>query len=349
MKPRTFPAPRHLWRAALGLALATTLAACNPSAGSAGAAGGSRVTLAIPAPNLIVLLPATLADRLGYYADEGLDVRLEHFQAGSKALHALLGGDAQVVQGFYEHTVHLAARGQSLKSFVTLVRSPGAVLAVSPKTGRAITGVEDLKGAVVGVTAPGSGTHFFANHVLVRHGLAPEDVSIQAIGSASTAIAAMEQGQVDAAVLIEPTVSQLEQRVGPLNILVDTRTQRGADEIFGGGQYPGTVLYARSGWIDGHKATARKLARAMIRTLHWIDDHSAEEIAATMPQEFRGDDPSVYVKAIATAKSTFALDERMSGQEAEAVRRLLALSIPEVRDADIDLAQTYTNEFLPPK
>jgi hypothetical protein len=38
----------------------------------------------------------------------------------------------------------------------------------------------------------------------------------------------------------------------------------------------------------------------------------------------------------------------MSRQEAETVRRLLALSIPEVGHADIDLAQTYTNEFLPP-
>lgn len=348
MTAQRFLAPRQLRLAAVGLALAATLSACNQSAGSAGAAGGSRVTMAIPAPSLVVLLPATLADRLGYYADEGLDVRLEQFQSGSKALHALLAGDAEVVQGFYEHTVHLAARGQSLTSFVTLVRSPGAVLAVSPKTRRAITRVEDLKGAVVGVSAPGSGTHFFANHVLVRHGLAPEDVSIQAIGLASTAIAAMEQGQVDAAVLLEPTLSQLEQRVGPLSVLADTRTQRGGEEIFGGVNYPGTVLYGRSGWIAGHEATARKLARAMIRTLRWIDSHSAEEIAARMPQEFRGEDPSVYVQAIAAAKSTFALDGRMSPQEAKAARRLLALSIPEVRDADIDLAQTYTNEFLPP-
>jgi sulfonate transport system substrate-binding protein len=346
MRLQTPSSPRYLRLAAAGLALAA-LSGCTPSAGSAGPTGGSRVTLAIPSPSLVVLLPATLAERLGYYADEDLDVRLEQFQAGSKALHALLAGEADVVQGLYEHTVHLAARGQSLTSFVTLVRSPGAVLAVSPKTRRAITRVEDLKGAVVGVSAPGSGTHFFANHVLARHGLSPEEVSIQAIGSASTAIAAMEQGQVDAAVLLEPTVSQLEQRARHLNLLVDTRTQRGAEQFFGGDNYPGTVLYARSAWIAGNEATARKLARTMIRTLRWIDEHSAEEIAARMPPEFQGDDPSVYVRAIAGAKSTFALDGRISRPEAEAARQRLALSIPEVRDADIDLTKTFTNEFLP--
>jgi NitT/TauT family transport system substrate-binding protein len=334
--------------AAAALALAA-LPACNPSADIAGAAGGSRVTLAVPAPTLVVLLPATLAARLGHYQDEGLDVRLKHFQAGSKALHALLAGEADVVQGLYEHTIHLAARGQSLTSFVTLVRSPGGVLAVSPKARRPITRVEDLKGATVGVSAPGSGTHFFANHILVRHGLSPNDVAIQAIGSASTAVAAMEAGQVDAAVLLEPTVSHLEQRVGPLRLLVDTRTRQGAEELFGGNAYPGMVLYARSGWIDGHKETARKLARAMIRTLHWIHEHSAEEIAAKMPPEFQGDDPSIYVRAIAAAKSTFALDGRMSPQEAEAAQRLLALSIPEVHKADIDVAKTYTNNLLPPE
>lgn len=349
MRPAAFLTKKSWqWLAAAALAV-TALPACNPAADGAGAASGTRVTLAVPAPSLVVLLPATLAERLGYYQEEGLDVRLEHFQAGSKALHALLAGEADVVQGLYEHTVHLAVRGQSLTSFVTLVRSPGAALAVSPKARRAITRVEDLKGAAVGVSAPGSGTHLFANHVLVRHGLSPDDVAIQAIGAASTAVAAMEAGQVDAVVLLEPTVSQLEQRVGHLHLLADTRTRQGAEELFGGDAYPGTVLYARSGWIDGHQATARKLARTMTRTLRWIHEHSAEEIAAKMPPEFQGDDPSVYVRAIAAAKSTFALDGRMSARQAEAAQRLLALSIPEVRQADIDLAKTFTNELLPPE
>ena len=331
------------------LASAAAMAACTPSEGSTRVAGPATVALAVPAPSALILLPAILAQRLGFYTDEALDVRLEYFQAGSKALQALLAGDVDVVEGVYEHTVHMAARGQSLTSFVTLGRSPGAVLAVSPRSRRTITQVEDLKGAAVGVSAPGSATHFFANDILVQHGLSPNDVGIQAVGSGATAIAAMETGQVDAAVLLEPTVSQLEQRLGRLQILADTRTERGAREIFGTDSYPGIGLYTRSAWIAGHEDTARKLARAMTRTLRWLHDHSAEDIAARMPPELRGENTGVYVRALALGKSMFPLDGRMSLRDAETARRLLALSIPEVRDAHIDLSKTFTNEFLPAK
>src|SRR4051794_29599052 len=152
----------------------------------------------------MVYLPATLAERLGYYKAEGLDVVAQDFAGGSKALEALLGGSADVVSGFYDHTIQLAAEGRELQAFVAMLQYPGFVLAVSPATMKKIEKIEDLKGAVAGVTAPGSSSNMILNYLLGKHGLTAQDVSVTGIGSTATAVAAVERGKVDAAIMFDP-------------------------------------------------------------------------------------------------------------------------------------------------
>lgn len=324
------------------------LAACSASAGSEKPVGHEavKVTLAVAAPSGVSHLPVVLADRLGYFAEKGLDVRLVDFEAGSKVLTALLAGDADVASGFYGDTISMAAKGKSLRSFVTTINSPGLALAVSPRTNRRINRLADLKGAVVGVSAPGSGTHIALNYLLRRDGLGSDDVAVTGIGLAGTAVAAMERGQVDAAVLLEPALSQLEQRVGGLKLLVDTREPATVNEIFGGDGFPAIGLFTRSDWLAGNPATARKLAAAVTRALHWVHAHSATETADAMPAEYAGPDRALYLTTIASATRTVSVDGRMSVAGAEAVRRMLAVSVPEVAAAEIDLAATFTNEFV---
>lgn len=341
-----FVGPRRLLAA--GLAALVVSAACSASAGGGEAGRGEpiKVTLAMAAPSGVTHLPVVLADRLGYYADEGLDVRMVDFQAGSKVLAALLAGDADVASGFYGDTITMAAKGKSLRSFVTTVNSPGLALAVSPKAGRRVDRLADLRGAVVGVSAPGSGSHVFLNYLLHRDGLDPDDIAVAGIGLSGTAVAAMERGQVDAAVMLEPALSQLERRAGGLQFLADTREQAGIDEIFGTDGFPAIGLLTRSNWLADHPATARKLAAALTRALRWVHGHSAAEIADALPPEFAGPDRGLYVSTIASARRTVSIDGRMTAAGAEAVRRFLTVSTPEVADAGIDLAETFTNEFL---
>lgn len=348
----------------LGLALALVVAAgCGagqqpPSSGSAGESGGTDsgseseplepidVTIGIGGQGALVYLATTLAQQLGYYEEEGINAELVDFQGGSRALEALLGGSVDVVSGFYDHTIQLAAQDRQLKSFVTMLRYPGLVLIVSPATKKQIDSIEDLKGAIVGVTAPGSSTHLFANYLLVKHGLTPDDISVSAIGATASAVAAMEQGQVDAGVLVDPAVTQLVARHPDLKILADTRTGEGVREAFGSDTYPAAVLYSHSSWLEENPEAARRLARAIVRTLEWIHTHSAEEIAAKMPENFRGDDPELYAAAIENVLDMFSPDGRMEPGGPEAVKEVLSMFIPEVKEADVDVTQTYTNEFL---
>src|SRR5712691_67760 len=178
----------------------------------------------------LIYLPVTLAQELGFYTDEGIDVTLLDFSGGAKSLEALLGGSADVVCGFYDHTVQMAAQGRELRAFVAMMRYPGLVAIAAT---RGIGRIEDLKGKTVGVSALGSSTQMFLNYLLVTHGIKPEDVSTASIGMSATAVGAMTHGKVDAAILTDPSLAIVRRQQPATRILADTRTAEGVRVIFG--------------------------------------------------------------------------------------------------------------------
>lgn len=325
---------------------ALLLAACWFTCGCSKAptTGLAPVRLAVGGQAQMVYLPVTLAVELGYYRAQGLDVAIQDFPGGSRALEALLGGSADVVAGFYDHTIQMAAEGRDMQAFVSMLRYPGFVAVASPAS--KITRVEELRGKIAGVTAPGSSSHFFLNHLLVKHGLSADAVSITGIGATASAIAAVTRGKVDGAIMFEPAVTMVRQQFPALTILADTRSAQGVREIYGVDSYPGATFYSTRDWITRNPEIARKLAHAIRDTLVWIQGHSAEEISAKMPAWFRGEDREVFATAMHNSMAMFSADGRMTAEGAEAVKRVLAASIEKVRQANPDVARTYTNVFL---
>jgi NitT/TauT family transport system substrate-binding protein len=303
---------------------------------------GPKIRIAVGGQTQLVYLPTTLAAQLGHYAEQGIDVELTDFPGGAKALEALMGGSADVVSGYFDHTIQLAAEGKRLKSFVTMLRYPGLALV----SGGGAKSVADLRGRAVGVSAPGSSTHLFLNHLLMRSGLGPEDVSAVGIGMAAGAVAAMERGKVDAAVMAEPAISQLAARKGPLLVLAQVQNEEGVRAVYGTATYPAAVLYARAEWVAANPILAQRLARAVRSTLGWIQAHSSAEIAARMPEAFRGGDDAAYARAVESGRAMYSPDGEMPEEGARAVARVMAESLVKVREAGVNPADCYTNEFL---
>ena len=307
---------------------------------------GEHVRLAIGGQNQMVYLPTTLAQELGLYAAEGLDVELQDFQGGAKALQALVGGSADVVSGFYDHTIQMAAEGRELVAFVTMLRFPGLVLTTSPQAADTVTDITQLKGRMAGVTTAGSSSQMFLTFLLTRHHVPPDSVSVTAIGSAATAIAALEHGKVDAGWMADPSFTFIQRRNPKVRVLADLRDEAGVKAAFGTTTYPGAVLYASGEWLRSHRDTAVRLARALRKTLEWMHTHSPQEIAAKTPPALRGEDEALYVEALKSSMPMFSTDGLMTADGPAAVRTLLAGSMEKVRDATIDLSKTYTNELV---
>jgi len=307
---------------------------------------GAHVRIAIGGQNQMVYLPTTLAQELGFYREEGIDAELQDLAGGAKALQALVGGSADVVSGFYDHTIQMAGEGRELMAFVTMLRFPGLVLVTSPASAGSVTRIEDLKGRIAGVTTAGSSSQMLLTYMLQRHGVAPDAVSITAIGSAATAVAALEHGKVDAGMVADPAFTLVTRRNPGMRVLADLRTEAGVKEAFGASSYPASVLYATGDWIRAHRDTAERLARAISRTLAWMHSHTPQEIAGKTPKVFRGEDDALYVEALKASMPMFSPDGLMAPEGAEVVRTLLAGSLEKVRAANVDVSKTYTNEFI---
>jgi NitT/TauT family transport system substrate-binding protein len=305
----------------------------------------SKVTIAVGGSACLCYLPTVLAKQLGEYEKAGVNVDMVDFKGGSQALTAVLGGSADVVSGYFDHCVNLAAKNQFLQAFVVYDRYPGLVLVVSPKQTGAINSVKDLAGKKVGVSAPGSSTHYFLNYLLKKNGVDAGSVGIIGVGLGATAVAAMEQGSVEAAVMLDPSVTQLQGRNKDLRILVDTRTQKDTIDVFGG-EYPGGALYTKVEWIEKNPKEAQALVTAILNTLKWIHSHTPEEIMAKMPDELIGGDKGLYLAALKNTLPMYSENGRMDAKGAQAVLAVFSQSSPDVAKANIDLSKTYTNQFV---
>jgi NitT/TauT family transport system substrate-binding protein len=305
-----------------------------------------RIRIAIGGQTQMIYLPTTLAQELGFYKEEGLDVELQDFEGGARALQAVVGGSADVVSGFYDHTIQMAAEGREFVAFVTMLRYPGMILVSSPQSADEVTDIGALEGRIAGVTTPGSSSHMFLTFLLTRFNVPVESVSVTAIGGGSTAVAGIESGRIDAAWLADPAFTLVKRRNPGIRVLADMRTEAGTMSAFGVSTYPGAVLYTTGDWLRTNRETATRLARAIVKTLDWMQSHSEQEIAEKTPPALRGADTALYVEALKSSRAIFGTDGRMPADGAAAVRQVLDLSMPKVRDATVDLSKTYTNDLI---
>ena len=136
------------------------------------------------------------------------------------------------------------------------------------------------------------------------------------VGLGGSAIAAMEQGQIDAAVMLDPAVTLLKGKYNDLKILSDTRSQKDTLAVFGG-EYPGGALYTKADWIAAHEKEVQGMTNAIVATLKWIHSHTPEEITDKMPPEFVGKDKALYVAALKNTMPMYSETGRMDPKGAQ--------------------------------
>src|SRR5690349_10349745 len=175
----------------------TILALVPPFAANAqGKPEKPKVAIAVGGKPAFYYIPLTIAERLGYFKDEGLDVEISDFAGGSKALQAVVGGSADVVSGAWENTIDQQPKGLNMQGFVKMGRYPAITVGVVKAKAASYHSPKDLKGMKIGVTAPGSSTNRVVQHLMVAHGgLKPDDASFIGVGTSSGVIAAAKSGE----------------------------------------------------------------------------------------------------------------------------------------------------------
>jgi NitT/TauT family transport system substrate-binding protein len=85
---------------------------------------------------------------------------------------------------------------------------------------------------------------------------------------------------------------------------------------------------------------------ALLGGLKWTASHSPEEIAALMPEEYALGNKALYLQAIKSSLPMYSRDGRFTREGAETAYTVLKAFDPEVANAKIDLAATYTDAFI---
>lgn len=337
MKRRTF----------LTGAAASTLAGPLPSIGFAQGGKGpekASISLGVGGKPLLYYLPLTIAERKGFFKEEGLTVAINDFGGGARSLQALIGGSVDVVTGAYEHTIRMQAKGQDIRAVCELGRFPGVVIAVRKSEAGTIKSPADFKGKKIGVTAPGSSTALTAQYAMVKAGLKPTDAALIGVGGGASAVAAMKKGEIDLISHLDPVIAKLEAD-GDIQVLVDTRTEAGTRALFGGSN-PAAVVYTKKDFIDQNPVTMQRLVNAFLKSLKWLATATPESVADVVPPEYHLGDKPLYMQAVKNSLESYSRTGLLPADGMRSVFDLVKTIDPEMQGAAIDLAATVDDRFV---
>ncbi|RYF08268.1 MAG: ABC transporter substrate-binding protein [Comamonadaceae bacterium] len=310
----------------------------QPAASAAG-----RVRIAVGGQSALYYLPLTVADQLGFFTAEGLEVSLHDHAGGALALQSVQAGEADVCCGAYEHTLRQQIAGHAYRSLVLLGRAPQLALGASVRTWP-LRNVSSFKGMRVGISAPGSSTQFVASLWLSQAGTPLNEVAFVGVGAGDSALAALRQGRVHALCQSDPLLTLLEQR-NEVRLLCDLRTLKGSQEVFGGAM-PGACLYAPQAFVQRQPRQAQALVHAMVHALKWLQTAGPADLARVLPQGYLLGNRAAYLTAFGKVRETLSPDGMMPDEAPVTALRAVARLQPELAPSKVELGRTYTNEFV---
>lgn len=222
--------------------------------------------------------PQYVAISMGFFEDEGLDVRITTSGGSDKAMTALLSGQADICLAGPETGVYVYNEGKADHPLIVgqLTKRDGSFL-----VGRADEpdfSWESLRGkSIIGGRAGGMPL-MTLEYVLKAHGLEP-GVDVDVIDSIQFNLmgGAFEGGMGDYVTLFEPTATEFE-RAGKGYIV--------ANVGLASGEVPYTVYLVSQTMLQQDAAFVESFLRAVYRAQRWIATASDREVAEAMEPFF---------------------------------------------------------------
>ncbi|GGM82446.1 hypothetical protein GCM10012275_61290 [Longimycelium tulufanense] len=254
---------RRLSIVALVIQLAVVVSGCSLLHGQGtidpapGPRGLEKARIKIGALPSIDVAPLHYAHQQGYFTDEGLNVEIVTVPSGAESVTQLLGGSLDVAFSTYPAFVTAQAKGAGDLKIVSEAQSakPGtSVIATGPSS--PIRSPKDLAGRTVAVTAVGTMASALVKATAKLHGVDPASLKWAQKGFPEMT-AALQRGDVDAALLAEPFITLARKKAGA-RVVVDTGV--GPTE-----NIPYSGYGVTADWAKTHPKTLATFQRVMKR------------------------------------------------------------------------------------
>lgn len=231
--------------------------ATGPVTANEAAAEQTSVTMGyVPA---LIFAPVFVAKEKGYFAEFGLDVTLEPLPGGSDMVLLTASGQFDAAIGGTGPAFFNAIEGGLPITVIAPGHQEGSPVATPLMISKEkcesgeITSVADLKGKRVSVNARGA-TEYWLAQALATGGLTFDDIQLETLAFPD-AVAALQSGAIDAAMVGEPLATRAEQEGIAVRLASDFPVQ----DILP------TVVFANSRWLESNPELAAGLVAGYLK------------------------------------------------------------------------------------
>jgi NitT/TauT family transport system substrate-binding protein len=264
--------------------------------------------IGISAP-VVTIFPVWMAQAAGLDAKEGLKVESISMEGGSRGVQVLLSGEIQAMHVGLAPVVQANKQGADLR----LVTSTANTIPITIFASAAIKTAADLKGKTI---------------ALQRLGLKRDDVTVSQIGGSSQRFGALIAGRIDAAPLLEPTITAAKQKgFTPLLDLAATNTPW----IFDG-------VVVTNNYLKEHRDALTHFVRAYIAGAY-LALSDVEKAKALIAQKYKTSDPTVVDATYNDFKRLMPLDAAPSVAGANNV-------IAQLQAIGIEVGSKNVNDYV---
>ena len=333
---------RRVWTQAL---LATT-AAMVLSQQSVGAeqADKIRVNLLLDDVSSMLHLPVLLAQHLGYFKAEGLqiDVIEQSFAATPQPLNpapVLQVWSAPLVQ-----SLQAARTADPLLSVVQTGRTPQLALGAPRRMLTGMKSLKELEGKKIGIMEAGSLAQLCVDYVVLLAGGNPKNINYVVLGNPLTAITMLRGGGIEFICASDPLITMLEKK-GEIESLRNFRSLKETQRAFGG-LLPGNALLVPASLATKNPELCQSLVNAVLRAVKWLRTAGPSDLLGTMLDSTYLTDRAIYLNAVDNMRESYAIDGMLSNEAFALALRVCNTLDPASAAERKKTGSFFTNEFV---
>ncbi|WP_210257111.1 ABC transporter substrate-binding protein [Devosia sp. MC1541] len=310
---------------------------------SSQAAFAGDITVAVPNPSAVLLLPIIAAQGEGYFEAEGVNVTIEALNGSGAVIQALAAGQAQIGNPGAGPLLQARSRGVEITNIYRL--NPLSSFSIVVKEGSEITSADQLKGKVIGIGTADGSESAFARSILTEAGLEEgKDFTFLVVGDGGQATAGFLRGDIDAYAAATNDAAILNARGVKLTNITPDKFKT----------FFGNALAAMQPYLDENKSDVEAFGRALVKGAKWAADPANREaliqhIGAENPQEVEDKEfANALIDQIIIRQTPFDASLGYGYQDLDAWKAWeeSLVASGELEKPLDDLSVVYTNDFI---
>jgi NitT/TauT family transport system substrate-binding protein len=280
--------------------------------------------------------PMYAAQKLGFFAEEGLDVELTNGGGADKVMTAVLAGQADIGLAGPEACIYVFNEGRENYPvvFAQLTKRDGSFLV--GRTDEAFEW-ENLKDRTIIGGRKGGVPEMTLEYVMRQNGVVPnEDALVDTSIQFNMMAGAFTGGNGDYVTLFEPTATEVALE-GKGYVLTSIGQESG--------EIPYTAFFASQSYMESNPAVVQSFTNAVAKGQKWVQEHTAQEIAQAIADQFPDTKIDVLTLVAQRYKDIDAWNETPVMKQESLERLETVMETAGELDTRVDFTKLVDNSF----